>query len=193
MRRTNRTTTAAWVLSAMLLTACTGATNLGAASPNTAHPDAGGASSTPTGSKPHACAPVPSQKAVESLAPGQVRVTKMSVTSRQDVVRRLGSAGFPVLIVLPFGVPTGVEFDLESDRELIARTVYRLPGGRTVNVLQTCAIHFPLVGRDVQVRGRRGINDAGSVRWTERGYMLGVDPGKERYTRALAWHASNAP
>ena len=99
----------------------------------------------------------------------------------------LGSAGFPVLVVLPLGSPTTVEFDLESDRELIARTTYRLPGGTLVEVIQTCAIHSPLVGRDVRVRGRAGVNDGQSIRWIERGYRLIVSPGVNRYARALKW------
>ena len=191
MERISRTATA-WLLTSTLLTACTGATNSSAGSPKTSLPGTSGASPSRAPSKDHPCAPVPSEKAVEGLAPGGSKITKARVTSRQEVVRQFGIAGFPVLVILPLGAPTQVEFDLESDRELIARTMYTLSGGRTVQVIQTCAIHLPLVGRDVRVRGRHGINDGGSVRWVERGYMLAVTPGKDRYAQALLWRTASA-
>jgi hypothetical protein len=99
----------------------------------------------------------------------------------------LGDAGFPHLVVLRVGVPVVVQLALESDRELIAKTTYRLPNGSSVEVLQTCAIHFPAVGRAVRVRGTDGISDGESVRWVERGYLLAVSPGKMAYARSLEW------
>jgi hypothetical protein len=169
--------TACLLLSAMLLTACPGTVGTNAASPGASASD-------------DLCEPIPSLSAVSGLQPGEIRVTKTRVSSLQDVVRVLGDAGFPRLVVLPLGVPTEVQLALESDRELIARTAYGLPNGSVVEVLQTCATHLPAVGRAVRVRGTDGISDGGSVRWVERGYLLGLSPGRTEYARALEWRTA---
>ncbi|MGZ5213660.1 MAG: hypothetical protein ACXWXM_08100 [Actinomycetota bacterium] len=163
------------LLSAILLTACPGTAGTSRASPGASTSDV------------DECEPIPSKSAVSGFQPGEIRVTKAGVSSLQDVVRVLGDAGFPNLVVLRLGVPTEVQLALESDRELIARTAYRLPDGNIVEVLQTCATHIPAVGRAVRIRGADGIRDGETVRWVERGYLLGVSPGKTEYARALTW------
>jgi hypothetical protein len=180
MARRRTTVNAALLLSTTLLTACPGTAGTRAASPGV------------EASNVHGCEPIPSQSAVDGFRPGEIRVTKANVSSRQDVARVLGDAGFPNLVVLRLGVPTEVQLALEADRELIARTAYRLPNGSLVEVLQTCAIHFPAVGRAVRVRGTDGISDGESVRWVERGYMLVVSPGKMEYARVLEWRNATA-
>jgi hypothetical protein len=170
-----RTMVAVFLLSAMALIACPSTAERRVASPGAEPSDV------------HRCEPIPSQSAVSGFRPGEVRVTRANVSSRQDIARVLGHAGFPHLVVLRVGIPVVVQLALESDRELIAKTTYRLPNGGSVEVLQTCAIHFPAVGRAVRVRGTDGISDGESVRWVERGYLLAVSPGKMAYTRSLEW------
>lgn len=178
--RSTTVNAACLLLSAIVLTACPGTAGTSAASL--------GASA----SNVDECEPTPSQSAVSGFQPGEIRVTKAGVSSLQDVVRVLGDAGFPRLVVLRLGVPTEVQLALESDRELIARTAYALPDTSIVEVLQTCATHLPAVGRAVRVRGTDGISDGESVRWIERGYLLGVSPGKTEYALALEWRKAIA-
>ncbi len=142
-----------------------------------------------------ACESRPATRLSDSVTPGistqgspsatsGLEVRTFRITSRDELLRRLGDLGWGEIIVFPTGDPERVEI-WGGDDHWHAQARY-LVDGRRIVVTQAGVGGLP-PGRLVRIRGEYGIRSQGVLYWIEREFVVAFSPGETALAAKLEW------
>jgi hypothetical protein len=130
---------------------------------------------------------------VSRPSPAPVTARTEKVASTHQVLGRLGRAGFHHVLGLDHGAPRRIT--IETDGSMVrATTVYRMPAGESVAIVQST--RAPSVRRS-SLRYVRflpsTVEDDDAVYWSQRGYYLALTKSGFAYADHLAWWPYRCP